>query len=198
MKNDDEWTPAERHDLDALPREIAPPDGHEDRTVAALESRGLVRRGPRSVAWQHLLAAAAVAMVLFGGGAAAGRWSGERRIEPPHSPEFILLLRAGSETPPADAEEGMNRIQEYASWAQKARRQGLLTGEKLTDDSRFLGPGGIEASFDVEPEEHIQGYFLLQASSYEQAVAIASGCPHVKYGGAIEVRRIEPFTKETS
>ncbi len=191
MKNDDELTPAERRELDALPREIAPPGDHEDRTVAALESRGLLGRAERRATLPRMLAAAAVAILLFGGGAAAGRWSA---LESP--PDYILLLRAGNETPLSDPDEGMRRVQEYNSWARSTR--GLVAGEKLTDDARFLDSGGTGGRGDREPEDDIQGYFLLRAESYEQAVALAASCPHVKYGGEIEVRRIERFTQETS
>lgn len=188
--DDDELTPAERRELDTLSREIAPPGDHEDRTVAALKVRGLLGARRRPAALPRALAAAAAAVLLFAAGTAAGRWSSAGAAV---SPDFILLLRAGSETPPESPDEEMRRVNEYASWAQDARRRGLLTGEKLADDGRFLGGGSAPGA-----AEHVQGYFLLHAASYEQAAALAATCPHVRYGGSIEVRRIERFTEETS
>ncbi len=42
-----------------------------------------------------------------------------------------------------------------------------------------------------ETKEVVGGYFLLAADSYDEAVALASTCPHLDFG-RIEVRRIEP------
>jgi hypothetical protein len=38
--------------------------------------------------------------------------------------------------------------------------------------------------------ESIAGYFLVRARDYRHAVTIAEGCPHVRHGGSIEIRRI--------
>jgi hypothetical protein len=35
------------------------------------------------------------------------------------------------------------------------------------------------------------GYYAIRAASYEDAVEIARGCPHLDYGGTIEVRAID-------
>ena len=76
----------------------------------------------------------------------------------------------------------------------------IVAGEKLTDDDPLLlsssGPlpgGGATA----DAGSTIQGYFLIQAQSDEEAERVASGCPHLRYGGTIEVRRIERFGEES-
>jgi hypothetical protein len=38
----------------------------------------------------------------------------------------------------------------------------------------------------------IGGLFAIKADDYEKAVEIARECPHLKYGGRIELREIEP------
>ena len=43
----------------------------------------------------------------------------------------------------------------------------------------------------AEAKEVIGGYYLIAASDYAAAVKISEGCPHLKYGGRIEVREIE-------
>jgi len=42
-------------------------------------------------------------------------------------------------------------------------------------------------------EEHssLGGYFLIKAQDMNAALAIARTCPHLKYGGSIEIRPIE-------
>ena len=195
----EELSAEERQALDALPREVTPPPELEDRTVQALKGRGTLHQRQGTGGWPRMLAVAAAAVLLLAGGAAAGRWTAAPAVAIPEQPEFLLLLRAGQEEAPRSDEEMMERVNEYSAWAQTARQQGsLLTGEKLMDDGRLLSGAAMAL---LEPgsggEEGIQGYFLIRAPDYRQAVAVASGCPHLKYGGRIEVRRIHRFTEES-
>lgn len=78
MDHDNELTPAERLELDALPREREPSRVLEERTVRALRSRGdlvRVRRGTP----QWLLPGLAAGLVLFLGGMATGQWLATRQ-----------------------------------------------------------------------------------------------------------------------
>ncbi len=195
----EELSAEERQALDALPREVTPPLELEDRTVQALKGRGTLHPRQGTGGWQRMLAVAAAAVLLLAGGAAAGRWTAASAVAAPEQPEFLLLLRAGQEEAPRSDEEMMERVNEYSAWARTARQQGsLLTGEKLMDDGRLLSGAAMAL---LKPgssgEEGIQGYFLIRAPDYRQAVAVASGCPHLKYGGHIEVRRIHKFTEES-
>ena len=52
---------------------------------------------------------------------------------------------------------------------------------KLSENRASLGEGGVA------------GYFLLPSSDYDQALSIARTCPHLKHGGAVELRQIERF-----
>lgn len=36
----------------------------------------------------------------------------------------------------------------------------------------------------------VGGYFLIEAPSYDSALALARASPHAAYGGLIEIRRI--------
>ena len=72
--NENELTPEESVAFEALPREREPSRLVEERTVAELRERGLLRRGRGSGASRILRAtAAAAAVALFAGGFAAGR-----------------------------------------------------------------------------------------------------------------------------
>lgn len=42
----------------------------------------------------------------------------------------------------------------------------------------------------VEAKETIGGYFLLRVGSFDEAVAIAQGCPGLPYGIRVEVREV--------
>ena len=43
----------------------------------------------------------------------------------------------------------------------------------------------------AEASEVIGGFYTIEAKNYDDAVSIASGCPHVKYSGRIEVREVD-------
>jgi hypothetical protein len=36
------------------------------------------------------------------------------------------------------------------------------------------------------------GFFLVRAATAEEAEAIARGCPHLRHGGTISLREIDP------
>jgi hypothetical protein len=46
-------------------------------------------------------------------------------------------------------------------------------------------------SLEQRMRDPVEGFFLVKAESYDQAVALARGHPHVAYGGTIEVRAVE-------
>ena len=81
----DNLTPAERRAFEALPREVDPPRGLEDRTVAMLQSRGMLAVPLRPIGatprrWQPawLVGAAAASLALFASGMAVGQYLGAR------------------------------------------------------------------------------------------------------------------------
>ena len=86
---------------------------------------------------------------------------------------------------------------EYTAWAGTLAERGLfLEGEELGDDGRLLHPNP-ESDVAVSVEElaatdkTVSGYFLIRARNYKEAEAIARTCPHIGYGGAIEVRPLQ-------
>jgi hypothetical protein len=42
-------------------------------------------------------------------------------------------------------------------------------------------------------ESRLGGYFLIRAANQRTALEIARSCPHVRYGGRIVLREIEPI-----
>ena len=112
-------------------------------------------------------------------------------------PQFMLFLHDRTvDEANMSPEEMQAVIREYQAWSQKMGERGcLLSGEKLTDDGRILS--GSEADFSVtdgplaEAKEVIGGLFQIEAADYEEAVEISSTCPHLKYGGRIELRQVD-------
>ena len=167
-------------DFDRLPRELDPPRDLEDRTVAALQRGGLLRRRRRRVqGW--VMAAASV--LLFLGGVAAGR-ALDRPAAPDDRPRFVLLLM---ESPPSESTEAERRVVEaYRQWARSLRTEGrFVSGVRLDDRSARVPAAG-------QGTEKLEGYFVISAGSFEEAVSVAKTCPHAARGGRIVVRPVAP------
>ena len=191
---EDELGAEERQALGRLVREKTPPQPLEERVVGALKSAGLLRTRKRSVwssgAPRAALAIAASLLFFVLGALAGARWVSEP--EQSGAPQFMLVLRSAPEqSEPLAPEEVTRRVREYGDWAGRLRQQGVrVEGERLAREARFLRGAAPANNPDAEV---IAGYFLIGARDYEQAVQLAEGCPHLKYGGTIEVRQIAKF-----
>lgn len=201
MNDEIKLTPEERAAFDSLPREAAPPPALEANVVAALQRKGLLRSEAKSSRpqrrWFRLTLATAASLLL---GLSVGLWWQTRTTTPATQtdslPRFLLILR----NPPETFRSGIpnERLRtEYTAWAGTLAERGLfLEGEELGDDGRLLHPNP-ESDVAVSVEElaatdkTVSGYFLIRARNYKEAEAIARTCPHIGYGGAIEVRPLQ-------
>lgn len=114
-------------------------------------------------------------------------------------PHYLLLLH---EKPTDVSQLSPDAIQaviaEYVAWSQKVAGEGKLVGGQKLRDEGGKHLNGFGSEFRVtdgpftEAKEVIGGTFTINASSYDEAVELARGCPHLKYGGWIEVREVEP------
>lgn len=88
-------------------------------------------------------------------------------------------------------------IAEYRAWSESLRaRDAMAGGEKLAAGAgRIVRAKGAEAVVAEGPyaenRELVGGFFIVNAASYDEAVALTRDCPHLRYGSAIEVREIE-------
>jgi hypothetical protein len=194
MTGTDDLTPDEREALERLPRQAAPPPGLENATVSALTARGLLRPATRAHGIHPWLAIAA-SLLLFAGGVAIGRLGETPQSAEDDRPRFALFLyeRPEYDQPPPD---GMaQRVQEYVAWATEKRANGAVEGgEKLREDADLaIEPDGSTDEVAAVPgASRLAGYFIVQADDRRAAAEIARTCPHVRYGGRIVIREVEP------
>jgi hypothetical protein len=166
---------------ESLPREIAPPPELEARIVSALREQALLK-ARRTVPWLQ----ATAAIVVFAGGMLIGRTMPARPATSAAiagGPRFLFMLTDA----PAVVDDRL-RAEEYRQWAidqQSAGRQ--ITGERLADTGVGVVSGG---SAPIAAPE-VQGFFIVSASSIDDAVAVARSSPHVRAGGTIIVRPID-------
>ena len=176
--DDDDDRPEELKDL---LREIAPPAALRHRIENDLRRQGLVASRRPDLARR-------AAMILLPVVAFAAGWVLRPAGGPAHSHDdrparFILLLYGGSDSPTDDG------VREYGDWARRLAASGIeVSGEKLADDTELL----VGAPLDAAGRGNLRGFFIVQASDVQRAQQLAVSHPHVKRGGTIVVRRIDP------
>ena len=106
------------------------------------------------------------------------------------APQFLILLYSEPESNAERSPAQVNAtIAEYAAWARSLAEAGkLVTVEKLHDDpgTSFGAPAAQHDS------ERLGGFFLIRARNLDEARRIAAECPHVRHGGRVELRAIQP------
>jgi hypothetical protein len=166
----------------------APPANARARFDEAVRRETRVPRHP----WMRY--AALAASLVFA--ATLGYGGGVRRNAAPSAPvatadstsQFLLLLY---DTPESNRQVGSRVDQvvaEYSAWARDLAAAGkLVSAEKLSD-----GPSDWFGGIVVSGSDRLGGFFLIRARDLAAARDIARQCPHLKYGGLIELRPIQP------
>jgi hypothetical protein len=102
-----------------------------------------------------------------------------------------MLLERGTTPAHLEADEELRRRKEYGRWANGVSGSGrVLQGERLLETGKLLGarePDEMRWDLGVD---RAQGFFVLTTADIQHAEEIARSCPHLKYGGSIEIRQI--------
>ena len=145
------------------------------------------------------LAASVFVGVLIGQRLRGGQAAAPLAVAAAPKERYVLLLHGPARTAPATPAEAAQDsvaeqaiVAEYRAWAVGLRNSGaLVLAEKLADDPlTMLTASGATQMARNTPDE-LGGFFLIQADSAE-AFRIARECPHLKHGGTVQVRRIQP------
>ena len=104
---------------------------------------------------------------------------------------YLLLFRTGRDVKAASPEQLQGVMTKWQLWlSQLENEKRLVAGQRLVPTGKLLGKAKME-SIDgpfTEGKEIVGGYHLIKASSLEDAVAVARGCPIFDFGGSVEVR----------
>ena len=108
-------------------------------------------------------------------------------------PQYMLLLYDN----PADwgnvsPDEMQKAIEKYHAWTTKPF---TIDSKRLAEDAGRVirSQGGQPRATDgpySETKEILGGYYTIEAASYDEAVKLALGHPHLEYGGTVEVRQV--------
>lgn len=190
----DDFSAEEQARLAALPHARLPAAMLEKKIITALKANGQLRQAPtpQPGSLPRLATASLSFLLIFMLGFLLGRRQSIVPVAPNQQAMFMLLLY---ESPEAAGSES-DKVVEYSHWAKSLREANrAITGEKLKDGGRLLrqAQGRLEISEvgQQNQREALGGYFLIEARDIEDALRIAERCPHLKYGGAIELRQID-------
>jgi hypothetical protein len=116
-------------------------------------------------------------------------------------PKYMLLLHDDPSTFTTVSPEQMQKIiEKYMAWGAKLQGAGILvSSDKLTDEpGRVMrGKNGHVRVTDgpySETKEVLGGYYTIRAATYDEAMDRARDCPHLEYGGTIEIRQVDEMT----
>jgi hypothetical protein len=171
-EDDDRLSPEE---LSALQGAISPPPSLEEATVARLRAMGLFRK-PGFVVRPLPGFLALCASFLLG----LAVWPLLPALHRQDSrPEFLLLLYGEPQN-----RTGQGHRDEYVTWARTLASRGQLTGDgELTGEVEIL-----KKTAPDEGAEEPLGFFVLRATDRAEALKLSMGCPHLRYGGRVELR----------
>jgi hypothetical protein len=106
--------------------------------------------------------------------------------------QYSLILHGGGPYWKTLTQEQLkDAYQLYYDWSEKLQRENRMRGgNELQPTGRVLRPNGqgIADGPYTETKESVGGYFVIEAASYDEAVEVAKGCPHLLHEGFVEVR----------
>jgi hypothetical protein len=119
-------------------------------------------------------------------------------------PKYLIIVRDTAVQRRDMSPEEMQRIiGKYKAWTEGIAKAGRLAdASKLRDgEGRVLRrAGGRVAITDgpfTESKEFVGGYWLVEAASYDEAVALTKDHPHLEIWptGSLEIRQLHDYTK---
>jgi hypothetical protein len=115
-------------------------------------------------------------------------------------PKYLLVARDDGRWQTAAGDMSPKQMQEmlqsYGAWSERVAKQGKLKGgEKLRDGQGRVVRGGksglkvTDGPF-TESKEVMGGYWVLEASDYDDVAKLVQDHPHLQFG-SLEIREIE-------
>lgn len=109
-------------------------------------------------------------------------------------PEYLLIFRGTDWCHGLSPEQIQEITGRWMAWFDRLTAEGKAkAGQPLKPEGKIVsGKRGRIVSDGpfAEAKEAIGGYFLVQADSLDEAVAMARECPGLEYGALVEVRPV--------
>ena len=109
--------------------------------------------------------------------------------------QLMFLVRgAGCDAGNLSPEQMQTQMREVYAWIDGLTRKGVMTAaQPLTREGKILsGKNGsvISDGIAAESKEAVGGFFIVNASTMDEAVSIARTSPAFNHGARLEVRQI--------
>jgi hypothetical protein len=110
--------------------------------------------------------------------------------------EYLFLFRGGDgKNLQQSPEKWQEHMQRWTQWMSELTQKGKFisaqplnqTGRKIMGNNKMVSDGPF-----MEGKEMIGGYLMCKAATYDEAVALAKGCPILDFDdGVVEVREVQ-------
>ena len=95
--------------------------------------------------------------------------------------QFVLVYLGGNQ--PSSEEEAENHYKKYFDWLSSLGEIVVIPTIPLKDTTTVSPDGSIREG----GSSAMSGFSIIKASSIEDALSIAQGCPFLEIGGSLEV-----------
>jgi len=108
--------------------------------------------------------------------------------------DYLLVFRNTGWHSALSPEEIQENMARFTEWYERLNNAGQFKGGgPLGHSGKILaGRNVVTDGPFAESKEAIAGFFVIRATSLEQAVDVARGCPGLEFGQTVEVRAIVP------
>ena len=103
--------------------------------------------------------------------------------------EYLLVFRAVEGANRRETASAAANMELWKNWIGSIAQQGkFLGGQPLQAGGRLMTTGGVTDAPFAEGKEVLNGYVMINAADYDEAVSLSKGCPIFADNGSLEVR----------
>ena len=95
-------------------------------------------------------------------------------------------------------EEMQGRMGKWFAWNDKMEKAGIVKGGNALkpEGRRITGPERVVSDGPfAESKEIVGGYYIIQATDYDEAIKVAQDFPDYDLGGTVEVREVMVYSQ---
>ncbi len=98
--------------------------------------------------------------------------------------QYMITYLGGDQ--PSSPEEGQQQMAKYREWLAALGDAAVSPANPLKGTSTVLPDGSVTAGSTMS----MSGFTVIEATSMEQALAVAKACPFLEIGGSLEVSEL--------
>jgi len=108
--------------------------------------------------------------------------------------EKFMLIFHGGQMEGASPEQMQAHMGKWMAWIDKlAKKDQYVAGEPLLPGGKLVSGAGGKTVTDgpyTEGKEVVGGFFIINATDINEAVAISKDCPDFELGSSVQVRQV--------